>query len=313
MTGSRKVCATLLMACALTWTTTAWADPTQQEKERARDLMAEGRDKRDNKNDMAGALESFRQADAIMHVPTTGYEVAKAQQALGQLVEARDTVANILKLPSSINDPAPFSEARAKADALGKELDKQIPQLKIVVKLGDPKLVATVTIDDAPVPSLDVPARVNPGKHVVTGKAEGVPDARQEITIAASETKDVELRLERAVAAPPPAPPSKRGLPTLSLIGFGVGAAGLVVGSVTGIMAMSAESDIAGRCQDKRCGTAVKEDLDSAKTTATISTIGFIVAGVGVAVGVVGFFITPKTEAKVGQVTFDWTRLRGTF
>lgn len=313
MTGSRKVCAALLTACVLMWTTSAWADPTQQEKERARDLMAEGRDKRDNKSDMAGALESFRQADAIMHVPTTGYEVAKAQQALGQLLEARETVAAVLKLPVSVNDPAPFSEARAKSDALGKELDKLIPQLKIAVKLGDPKLVATVTVDDAPLASLDTPARVNPGKHVVAAKADGVPDALQEITIAAGETKDVELRLEKPGSSAPPPPPPRKGLPTLSLIGFGVGAAGLAVGTVTGIMAMSAEGDIGDRCQGTRCGRDVQDDLDSAKTKATISTIGFIVAGVGVAVGVVGFFITPKTEAKVGQVTVDFTRLRATF
>ena len=247
-----------------------------------------------------------------MHVPTTGFEVAKAQQALGQLVEARETVANVLKLPINASDPPPFAEARAKADALGKELDKLIPQLKIRVSSADPK-ATSVTIDDAPVASVDTPARVNPGKHVVTGKTEGAPDARQEITVAAGETKDVELRIEKGATTPTPPPPERKGLPTLSLIGFGVGAAGLVVGTVTGILAISAEGDIGDRCQGTRCGREVQDDLDSAKTKATISTIGFIVAGVGIAASVVGFFIQPKTDVKVGQLTVDFTRLRATF
>jgi len=309
MTGSKRLCAALLTACALAWSTAAFAEPTPQEKERARDLMAEAREKRE-KNDVAGALESFRQADAIMRVPTTGFEVAKTQQTMGQLIEARATVDAILKLPINPSDPPPFAEARAKADALGKELDKQIPQLKISVKTTG---TATVTIDDAPVASLETPTRVNPGKHVVLAKADDT-EARKEITVAAGETKEVELRLGGPSNAAPVEPkPEKKGLPTLSLIGFGVGAAGLVVGTVTGIMAISAEGDIADKCQGTRCGTDVESDLDSAKTKATISTIGFIVAGVGVAVGVVGFFVQPKTEAKVGRVTFDFAKMRGTF
>ncbi|MBX3226467.1 MAG: hypothetical protein KIT84_32600 [Labilithrix sp.] len=313
MTVSKHVVAALVAAGISLCSSVASAEPTAQEKEHARDLMAEGRDRRD-RNDLAGALDSFKQADAIMHVPTTGYEVARTQQMLGQLVEARATVDAIAKLPASPTDPAPFTEARAKAEALAKELDRQIPQLKIAVK-SEGK-AATVTIDDAPLASLDAPARVNPGKHVVVGRTDD-GEAREEITVAAGQTKDVELRIEKNhVAAAPPATTAEKKLaiPTLSWIGFGVGAAGLAVGTVTGLMAIGDESDIADRCQGTRCGRDVEPDLDSAKTKATISTIGFIVAGVGVAVGVVGLFVgQPKTETKVGNVRLDFTRMRAVF
>lgn len=304
MTASKWMMGALLGGAMLAFAPSAIAEPSVQDRERARDLMAEGRDKREAK-DLPGALEAFRQADAIMHVPTTGYEVARTEQALGKLVEARATVEAIAKLPVSPSDPPPFMEARTKAEALGKELDAKLGHLKIAAGSG-----AKLQVDDAPVGSADAPVLVMPGKHVVTDG-----ESRVEVTVAAGETKEVSLGGEKKAVATSPGSPSKGlPIPTLSLIGFGVGAAGLVVGSVTGVMAISAESDISDRCGGTtRCSKAVEDDLDSAKTKATISTIGFIVAGVGVAVGVVGFFVQPKTEAKVGSVKIDFSRMRATF
>jgi len=63
----------------------AAAEPSPADKETARGLMAEGRSGRD-KGDLKGALKAFAAADSIMHVPTTGVEVARTQAALGQLV-----------------------------------------------------------------------------------------------------------------------------------------------------------------------------------------------------------------------------------
>lgn len=267
--------------------------------------MADGRDKRD-RNDLAGALESFKQADAIMHVPTTAYEVAKTQQQLGKLVDARETVDALSKLPSSPSDPAPFMEARGKADVLAKELDKQLGRVK--VEAG----ATSLTVDGAPATAHDGVLWVMPGKRAL---ASG--DARLEITIAAGETKTFDAQTQpKPYGGPEQPPPSSSGglkIPTLSLIGFGVGAAGLIVGSVTGVMAMSAEGDLADECPNMKCKSANKDDLDSAKTKATISTVGFIVAGVGIAVGVVGFFLQPKTEAKVGSIKLDFSRMRATF
>src|SRR5690349_18414785 len=71
--------------------------PSATEKETARGLMADARAKRD-RGDARGALESFQAADAIMHVPTTGFEVARTQASLGLLVEARDTLHRVLSM-----------------------------------------------------------------------------------------------------------------------------------------------------------------------------------------------------------------------
>ena len=43
-----------------------------------------------------------------MHVPTTGYEVAHQEAALGMLVEARDMALRVTRLPAEAHEPAPF-------------------------------------------------------------------------------------------------------------------------------------------------------------------------------------------------------------
>lgn len=306
----RRGAAALLLGSAMfAFAPTAAADPTPQEKEHARELMADGRDKRD-RNDLAGAVEAFKQADAIMHVPTTAYEVAKTQQQMGKLVDARETVDAISRLPASANDPAPFNEARGKADVLGRELDKQLARIRVDAAAA--ATAGSVTVDGAPATPHDGVIWVMPGKHTVVAGS-----ASAEVTVAAGETKTVEVQgTPKPYGAEQPPPPTTGGglkIPTLSLIGFGVGAAGLVVGSITGVMAMSAEGDLSDECPNMKCRSDRRDDLDSAKTKATISTVGFIVAGVGIAVGVVGFFLQPKTEAKVGAVKLDFARMRATF
>src|SRR5690242_13508597 len=105
----RAAIAALILATAAP----AFAEPTAAEKETARNLMQEGRDLRDKK-DLKGALQRFQAADQLMGVPTTGYEVASTQVALGLLVEARETLNRVSRLPAQAKEPAPFREARQK-------------------------------------------------------------------------------------------------------------------------------------------------------------------------------------------------------
>jgi hypothetical protein len=87
---------------------------------------------------------------------------------------------------------------------------------------------------------------------------------------------------------------------------LGVGAAGLVTGSVTGLMAVGKKSSL--DCPDKQCPPSQHDDLDSAKTLATISTVGFGVGIAGAAVGVVllmtgGNKAEAAPSARLGSVT----------
>ena len=86
---------------------------------------------------------------------------------------------------------------------------------------------------------------------------------------------------EAPVAAPAPPPPAP--VPQLAYVAAGVGAAGLIVGTVFGLRAISKRSESNGYCDGATCSDpAGVEANDSAKTAAWVSDIGFGIGVVGV-------------------------------
>ncbi|HEX3343815.1 MAG TPA: hypothetical protein VHS09_04545, partial [Polyangiaceae bacterium] len=190
-----------LLVAALGVSSMASAEPSAADRETARGLMTEGRADRD-KGDLKGALKAFVGADAIMHVPTTGLEVAKAQAALGLLVEARETAIRVTRMPDRPNDPAPFKQAKDAASAMNDDLGARIPSLTVTVKNVPDGATAEVTIDDAAIPAEGIgqPRKLNPGHHVVVAKA-GTVDAKQEIDLAEKDQKQLAVELPAGGAA----------------------------------------------------------------------------------------------------------------
>ena len=293
--------------------------PSAADKETARSLMTQGEAQR-GKNELKASLQSFQGADAIMKVPSTGLEVARAHVALGNLLEAREAALGVTRLPTLPNEPPPFIEARAKAQALSDDLEQRIPSVQITLKNVPEGSAATVTVDGAVVPAaaLSFPRKLNPGHHVVAANA-GTSEGHVDVEVREREVKPVLVELAApapvAVVAPPPTiePPPKKGH-MLTYVAFGVGAAGLVVGSVTGLMSLSKTNGLKDQCPNNKCpgatydSQAFQNDKSSAQSTGTISTIGFIVGGAGVAVGVVSLFLGGKASASTtGKGTHDYT------
>jgi hypothetical protein len=318
--ASRHATPTLMAAwvlASLLSATAAHADPTSADRETARTLMQQGREARD-KGDLKEALKRFKGADDIMHVPTTALEVARAQVALGQFVEARDFIAEIRQIPPKPNEPAPFKEARKKADDLDASLNGRIPSLHISVTGGPDGAEATVTVDGVQLPAgaLELPRTVDPGHHVVAVKVTtktAVGEGSQEVDVREGETKPVEVALTMtAVEQPPeppapepskpetPPPPTHSHSPTvMTWAGVGLGVVGVAAGTVTGILTLSKKSTLKSECgPSNSCppGTATS-DLNSANSFATVSTIGFIVAGVGAGVAVVTLLVGHDEQA----------------
>ena len=177
----------------------AHAEPTAADKETARALLLDGRAKL-AANDAAGALRSFEGAHAIMNVPTTGLDLAKAQAALGQLVEARETALSVTRMPSKDGEPEAFVDARRAAEELAAGLAPRIPSLILTVK-GPALAAASVTVDGAVVAAvtLSLPRKVNPGRHRVVVTAPGFAEAAREVDVAEGQALAVELSLARAV------------------------------------------------------------------------------------------------------------------
>lgn len=196
-------------------------------------------------------------------------------------------------------------EAASRAAAL----EPKIPRLTITLASTVPP-DATVERDGVTLgrASLGVPLPFDLGPHKITLRARGHADTMKDVTLSEGEKQTLELDVGPAVAEPPPPPPApptstpppadekKSGhMSPLVPIGFGVGLAGIAVGTITGVMALGKGSDADTDCPDGHCKS--KDALDSVntgKTLGTVSTIAFIAGGVGVGVGVVGLLIGGK-------------------
>jgi hypothetical protein len=305
--------------------TSARADPTAADRETARALMQEGRELRD-KGNLKEALRRFKAADDIMHVPTTGLELARVQVSLGLLVEALDTIATIRQTPPKPGDPEPFADARAKAEQLSASLNGRVPTITVVVRGAGTDVQPAVTIDGRALPGsiVGLPRSVDPGHHVVSATA-GAAEATQEVDVKEGEQKRVELALAQGAApAPPPAtapsqepaespdtvaetgagPPRSHAPNALTFAALGVAGAGLAAGTVTGlIVLLSKKSTLQNECTNRVCGPSSYSDLDSANTLSTVSDIAFAVAGVGAAVAIASLIIGHDQPAESPSVS----------
>ena len=322
----------VVLACALA-STAARADPTAADRETARSLMQEGRDLRD-KGNLKEALRRFKAADDIMHVPTTGLELARVQVSLGLLVEALDTIATIRQTPAKPGDPEPFAEARAKAEELSASLNGRVPAITVVIRGASADAQPAVTIDGRALPAsiVGLPRSVDPGHHVVSARV-GAAEATQEVDVKEGEQKRVQLTLaEGAAAAPPPeappaaspataaseapesppdavaeisaGPPRSHAPNMLTFVALGVAGAGLATGTVTGlIVLLSKKSTLQNECTNNVCGPSSYGDLDSANTMSTVSDIAFVVGGAGAAVAIASLLIGHDEPAEPPSVS----------
>lgn len=288
----------------------AFAAPTQAEKDEARTAMQEGRDKRDA-NDLQGALTAFQKAHKIMNVPSTGIEVAKTLVALGQLREAFDVANSVTHLPANPNEPAPFAQARVDAQKMVDDLTRKIPAVTLKIN-GLPDVdTATVTVDGQPITgdARLAPIHVNPGEHTFSVKASDGREQKQKLTLKEGDTKDVPLDFGAGNKPGPittkvnddePKPQGggkSRFLRPIPIAGYAITGVGLIAGGVTGVIALSKASSAKSACNGNLCPPSTHSDIKSGRNMATISNVGFIVAGVGAIVAVVGIAIAPKQEA----------------
>ncbi len=278
------------------------------------------------KKDYAGAETLFAQADALYHAPTLMLGLARAQAQQGKYIESWESYHRIILegAPPGANPTIVRAIEDAKTE-IETVAGKRSKVTLTVTGADGPK----VTLDGAVVPSaaLGLERPVNPGKHAVHAEAPGMKAGDGTFTVDPGKAATFTLALERdptAVVAPvppptdPQAPPPTTGNPpppgadvstnggsmnrTLGYVGIGVGGAGVLVGVITGIIAMGKHSDLSSNaCATKPCSagdaTQFNSDLDSYHSMGTISTVAFVVGGVAAAAGVILLVTAPKKPA----------------
>ena len=289
----------------------AGAAPTEADKARARALLNEGYDLME-KADPKTALDRFREADALVHLPITRLSIARAQSAAGQLVMARATLQPLLDEKPKPGEPSAFGQARRDGEDLAARLDVSIPSIVVTLVVPPPDVLVRLDDHDFPAAQLGAPQKTDPGAHTIVATAAG-QEKHASFTLSEGETRNVTLDFTPPDAAPPPepvpapparheprppAPASPSGTRWLAWTGFGVGAVGIGLGSIEGLLALSARDRATQEgCLNGKCPPPAQSDEHSAQQSATISTIAFAVGAAGVVTGVVGLLVPRGASA----------------
>ena len=257
------------------------------------------------------AIEKLQRAESLHHAPTILGRLGECQVAVGEIVLGTENLNAVVREPLAPSAPKVFHDAQDRAQKVLASATPKIAHLVITVFPADANPSVAVAGKPVPAALLGADRPTDPGTHDVTATAAGYLPATASVTLAEGGHQEITLTLQKdpnavtataapPAVAPPPAPvvppePAPKKNNTPAYVAFGVGGAGILVGSIAGIVALSK----AGDCPNKTCPT--QSDLDSAKSTATVSTIGFGVGIVGVALGAILLATGNKTEAPPAQ------------
>jgi hypothetical protein len=315
-----QLCAAFLLLSAAT----ASATPAGSERETARTLMEEG-DRLSAQDDPRAALIKYQAAHAIMHVPTTGLDVARTHAKLGQLVEARGIAIEVMNMPPAPNEPRVFTEAREAASELAEKLKTRVPTISVKVTPADGPHTVAIDGTRLPIEARDIAFRVNPGTHTVQVELPGSFAEQKSVTLAEGQASVVHFELTPSpVARPQPLPqplveqrarprpevlqpaaaavqradedPAKGGR-IRSLVGFSLGGAALVIGAVAGVVSLARVDELKERCPDKRCSPADRDDLQTAILLGNVSNVTLPIGVLGLAWGLYEMLTLPSSPA----------------
>jgi hypothetical protein len=287
----------------------------------ARALGQEGQQALDAK-DYRTAEDRYRRADKLVHAPTLMLGLARSLAAEGKYVEAQETYNRMVREGLPPGAPDVFKHALEEAKKEVEAVTPKVSGVTITVKAAaggdvpDPKVV----LDEHPInaASLGVRRSIDPGSHVLRASADGFKPAEKSFTVLEGGSIDQPITLEKdtslpaapaAVPGPAPAGPvsltgssnAPEAAPSskhsaLPWVAFGIGGAGLIFGGITGLLAVGDHSTLANHCTNGTCPPSEDSNLSSYHTMGALSTVGFIVGGVGVAAGVVLLVTQPKGE-----------------
>jgi hypothetical protein len=164
---------------------------------------------------------------------------------------------------------------------------------------------------------------VDPGEHTFTFETAGQPTVTKKFLVQASQKDRHELIAFGAPATPSTSTPTDAtdsggglgGQKIGALVAGGVGVVGLGLGAVFGIVAMSQKGTAQSACPNTCATQDGVNDWNSAASSATISTVAFIVGGVGLAGAAALWFTAPSGTSASAQVGLgpSGIQLRGTW
>lgn len=322
------VSALFVIAANLPGALQAQQQPSAADRTTARRLGNEGVVALKN-GDFDTAADRFERANDLVNAPSFLVLLARARTGQGRLVEAYEIYRTIIREGVQPDKPEAFKRALAEAKAEVKLLEPRLAWVAVNVVGARPEQVE-VTLNGSVIPSAALGAQrpADPGTLRIEAKAEGYRTAEKTLELAEGQhPAPIELRLEALPKPPEARVPVKMDQPvmtadggepgfvsqsTLGYVALGLGAAGLAVGTVTGILAINRRQDLddfncylesgntcylLNQAETVNAAVSAKEDLDTFSTAATIS---FIAGGALTATGII-LLVTAPDEPSSSQ------------
>jgi hypothetical protein len=259
----------------------------------------------------ADAYLTFEQAERRAHSPVFTLYMARCKRQTRELLSAKRLYELVTTEQPSPEMPAPWARAvMAAKEELG-ALALTIPSVCVGKETGSDIVRASLGGHTFSLSGTCQEVEIDPGEHVVLLWDQ---DGRR---------RTVELRVsegQRRVALPRPAedqqgeaipersleplrsssvrpgrgaPPKKSTIrEPLGIAALGLGAVGIGIGVVAGIVAAGKADDL--HCSNDRCPASEASSLRSASRWAAVSTVGFIFGGASAAAGVLTLIVVPR-------------------
>lgn len=277
------------------------------------------------------AIDKLDRAQKLKHSAIVLAHLGQCQVKLGKWVEGSESLRKMLREPLPENPSPALEDAYRKAQVTLRELKPRIPSVRIMVAAPRDATIS-IKLDGQDIPStvIGMALPADPGDHVIEASAPGYLRTSAPLKLMAGANASVQLELKRDPAAVEPAPlpaatvqkppvqlaertpapvafaseerPSGAGK-VLAYVAYGVGAAGLGVGIGFGAAASGAESSLRTSCPNRVCPPDREDELSSARTKGTISTIGFAAAGGGAVLGTLFLVLSGSGSRDTGKAT----------
>jgi hypothetical protein len=268
------------------------------------------------------AIDKLERAEKLHHGAMVSARLADCYIQEGRLVEGVERLRSVLREPLPANPSDALQQSYADSKTLLEATRPKLATLTVFIDVA-PGVEPTVTIDGHAIPTALLGARrpTDPGDHLITASAPGYLSASRHVILGPGEETSTALALvidasapraqtnaaaisgaaasdgaaATANAASSQASSGGRNL-VPAFIAWGASVAALGVGIGFGVAALNNHNDLSTMCPNKACTSDQSDLLHTAHVNATVSTVGYVTAAAGAALGSVLFFTMGREE-----------------
>jgi hypothetical protein len=172
---------------------------------------------------------------------------------------------------------------------------------------------ALLLVDGQQVSATASELELDPGEHELSASADSFAARSLHVVLQSGVNEPIVLELAPLPQAGPAPVAAAHTLPVesasapssdrirlkrgLLIAGAALAGAGLIAGTVTGVLTIGQKNELEKSCPDDRCPADKSGDLDRANRFALASTLSLVAAGVGVGIGLTGLLL-PRSDKR---------------